>query len=1062
MKLWYQTPNRYDHLENPVSSPSAHTTSIILHALYHPDTPGFFLIFGESATSLIPRPNLTQTDELSGCHPYAVSQDELATIIPNLKGTPGFITIPLPVSDGVLVCSPEWYTINQIPRPPADTLVPVTIPVLSCPIPDVWSIAWGTILLSGSFNYWMKVLMIAGELVIRGRYKPTIASYQYGGVCTRWEPMLSAYDRSRVRKLESAMPPIQALYLKEKNPANPPERCDAIISVIDQVIQVLIMQSEEKRGFHPYQSLSPIERLTHTPELAALFYLQGKPRHTMPLTDPHISNKWKEAFLAWTDIADNTVPDDLPWSIVACIEEIGGKNPESDNHSEMVQKWGLVFYIDPYRSPKTLIPVSAWKTGQDLPDLPGVHLPDNELLDSTLQQIIQSILIHNQKLSLHLLSCRTPILCIAESELIRFLTNDLPELARKGLKIIPPVWWGAPAESTKIELAVRYQPQDTQIAHVGLGTLLTFDYRIAIGDQYLEREEFRRLVQEQVPYARTKGRWVSLDTGKIQEDVSRLEKKYQKNSLILADFLKLIIQSTDSEGNVLVTASDDWTKNLLGFITGEVTPEIHPIPRSFAGTLRPYQEAGVKFLSTCRLVGFGSCLADDMGLGKTPQTLAYLLSTKEQGLLTGPSLLICPTSILGNWEREIRRFTPSLTYIIHHGHAQARSEQFVTRARTCDLIITSYAIAFRDKVLLNSLSYSTLILDEVQNIKNPRTKQFQAIKTIHVAHRIALTGTPVENNLSELWAIMEILNPGFLGTLSSFQKKYASPITLEKDEKKADELRRMIRPFFLRRLKTDTSVITDLPDKIEIPVYCTFTHEQAALYQATLDNLNQSISSMSGISRKAHILATLTRLKQICNHPDLITNEPVCDPQRSGKVQRLIEMLEEVRDEGEAAIIFTQYAGFAKALATQISSHLNRDVLVLTGATPRLKREELLESFMKQDGPQFFVISLRAGGTGLNLMRATHVFHVDRWWNPAVEDQATDRTYRIGQTKSVQVRQLITSGTLEDQIDEMIVRKRALADSVIMPGEDWLTELPDGELMNVLRLREENFGDDLE
>ena len=777
----------------------------------------------------------------------------------------------------------------------------------------------------------------------------------------------------------------------------------------------------------------------------------------MPITNPQITNGWKGKFDQWTNTENSDIPDDLPWTIVARIDE-DLPSDSSDKQEKQSPDWVITFLVKSADHPDILVPASRLGIGKTAPiPLPG----DDELI-----KLLQNAAVKVQTIAtlpeseVTFRSRFDPVIRIPESDLIRFFSHDVPKIRDSGIEFICPDWWGRPLEPAQINLSFQRQQEKSFISTVGIASLLHYDYRIAVGDDFIEPAAFRQMVEQQITTVKAGKRWVTIDRPALDLRIKAIEKQYKKHRVSVAELLKMVARSESPDADLLINPGDEWTSELIAGVREGWNHSKVQIPQTFNGTLRPYQEIGVSFLLRCQSLGFGACLADDMGLGKTPQTIAYLLCAKENKGLSGPCLVICPTSVIGNWERELTRFAPGLSCFVHHGSSRLKGKEFLEKAQSYDLIITSYALIPRDIGLLSGLKYAVLILDEVQNVKNPQTKQFQAVRVLEADHRIALTGTPVENHLTELWALMETINPGYLGSFAAFQKMYATPIEKGGADEKAAELKRIIRPFLLRRVKTDRTVISDLPEKMEMEVYCTLTHEQAALYQSTVNDLARDLKSVAGIARKGRVLSALTRLKQICNYPEHGT-VPALDPARSGKVQRLVEMLEEVRDEGDGAIIFTQYATFAKDLARTLHQSLEREVLLLTGSTPRMKREEMIARFAKSDGPRFFVISLRAGGTGLNLMQANHVFHIDRWWNPAVEDQATDRTYRIGQTKTVQVHMMITAGTLEEQIHEMIARKRTVADQVISAGEDWLTELPNGELMDVLRLREQVFGDDI-
>ncbi|NUR82995.1 MAG: DEAD/DEAH box helicase, partial [Nonomuraea sp.] len=456
-----------------------------------------------------------------------------------------------------------------------------------------------------------------------------------------------------------------------------------------------------------------------------------------------------------------------------------------------------------------------------------------------------------------------------------------------------------------------------------------------------------------------------------------------------------------------------------------------------------YQERGLAWLSFLSDLGLGGVLADDMGLGKTVQTLSLLVH--ERAAL--PTLLVCPMSLVGNWQREAARFAPGLRVYVHHG--AGRDAAGIAAA---DLVITTYGTAQRDLETLRGFRWQRVVCDEAQAIKNSGTLQARAVRAIPTRTRLALTGTPVENHLAELWSIMEFCNPGLLGSRTAFKTRYQEPIEARQDEQAAQALKRATGPFVLRRLKTDKSIITDLPEKLEVKEWCPLTPEQASLYQAVVDDLMGKIDDSEGIERRGMVLAAMAKLKQVCNHPAHLLKDGSLLAGRSGKLARLEELTEEIVAEGEKALLFTQYSEFGTMLQPYLAQRLDRPVLWLHGGLPKKARDRLVDRFQQEEEPMIFLLSLKAAGVGLNLTAANHVIHVDRWWNPAVEDQATDRAFRIGQRRNVQVRKLICAGTLEERIDQMIERKKALAESVVGTGEDWLTDLSTQELREVFRL----------
>jgi SNF2 family DNA or RNA helicase len=452
-----------------------------------------------------------------------------------------------------------------------------------------------------------------------------------------------------------------------------------------------------------------------------------------------------------------------------------------------------------------------------------------------------------------------------------------------------------------------------------------------------------------------------------------------------------------------------------------------------------------------------------MGLGKTIQALALLAHEKENnnGKLPGPVLLVCPTSVVTNWQRETQRFAPSLNIYKHQGPTRYRNHELLQKAAESELFITSYPLVRQDLEELQSIKWHGVILDEAQNIKNPAAKQTQAVRALKSNFRFALTGTPVENRLMELWSIMQFLNPGYLGTRESFRREFAIPVERFHDPEITNQLKELVSPFILRRVKTDPNVIDDLPEKIEVKAYCNLTEEQASLYQNHINEVMDRIQTSEGIERHGLVLSMLTKLKQICNHPIQYLEKingyipPAKEMHnRSGKLKRLVEMLEEIVAVGDRVLIFTQFAEMGKMLNSYLAATLNTQTLFLYGNTPVKMRDQMIKRFMDdENGPQIFILSLKAGGIGLNLTRANHVIHFDRWWNPAVEDQATDRAFRIGQNRNVQVHKFVCVGTLEERIDEMIESKKGLADAVIGSGEAWITDLSTEELQDLVRLR---------
>ncbi|WP_428964305.1 SNF2-related protein [Micromonospora fluostatini] len=633
----------------------------------------------------------------------------------------------------------------------------------------------------------------------------------------------------------------------------------------------------------------------------------------------------------------------------------------------------------------------------------------------------------------------------------RFLREGAPVLHAAGFGVLLPGWWRRPSARLGARLQARGRTAPGTVAGagggVGLDALVDYRWEVALGDQPMTADELAALAELKTPLVRLRGRWVELDPKRLAAGLRLLR---SSGELTVADLLRLGLTDADTADTlpVLEISADGALGDLLA---GEAERRLTPLdpPPSFTGTLRPYQRRGLAWLAFLQSLGLGGILADDMGLGKTVQLLALLAGDPPQA---GPTLLVCPMSLVGNWQREAARFTPDLRVHVHHGAERARGEEFAAAVHDADLVLTTYAVAARDAVDLAGVDWHRVVVDEAQAIKNAATRQAEAVRALPARHRVAVTGTPVENRLADLWSIMQFANPGLLGPASSFKQSYAVPIERHGDATTAARLRRITGPFVLRRLKTDSSIISDLPEKLEMEVVCTLTAEQAALYRSVVDEMLAKIESSDGMERRGLVLATMTRLKQVCNHPAHLLRDGSALPGRSGKLARLEEILDEVLAAGEKALLFTQYAEFGGMLRAHLSARFGREVLFLHGGVGKADRDAMVTRFQSPDGPAIFVLSLKAGGTGLTLTAANHVVHVDRWWNPAVEDQATDRAFRIGQRRRVQVRKFVCAGTVEEKVAALIAGKRDLAARVVGSGEQWITELSTDHLRELFTL----------
>ena len=584
-----------------------------------------------------------------------------------------------------------------------------------------------------------------------------------------------------------------------------------------------------------------------------------------------------------------------------------------------------------------------------------------------------------------------------------------------------------------------------------LDAALPVRWSLTIDGQPLSRDELSMLMNSNSPVISLRGRWIMADLKKLR-DALRSAVRRTDDKLTAREIIRYAFGISDRNGLAVSTVRcGGWLQPLIRQLEGrEDFSELEP-PAGFTGTLRPYQLRGYSWLAFLRAWGFGACLADDMGLGKTIQALAFLLHEKAKGE-TRPVLLVAPMSVLGNWEREAARFAPGLRCRLHHGANRQRGDELLAAAGKTDVVLTSYALLHRDYTELRRIKWAGILLDEAQNIKNPDTRQSRAARALDADYRIALTGTPMENNVGDIWSILDFLNPGILGPRNQFRQNFFIPIQTGTDPDARLRLRRISSPFILRRLKTDRRIVADLPEKLESKVYCTLTPEQSRMYREVLESFDRDLDAAEGNSRRGLIFGVLTRLKQICNHPENYLGGNFAEAERSGKLTRLEEMLEEVFSEGESALVFTQYAEMGSLLQGYLSRAFAVEMPFLYGAVSRPARDKMVADFQKGGKPRAFILSLKAGGIGLNLTRATHVFHFDRWWNPAVEEQATDRAFRIGQTRRVMVHKFICGGTLEEKIDRMISDKTALSTEIVGSGEQFLTELSNERLREILQL----------
>jgi superfamily II DNA or RNA helicase len=648
---------------------------------------------------------------------------------------------------------------------------------------------------------------------------------------------------------------------------------------------------------------------------------------------------------------------------------------------------------------------------------------------------------------------------LSAAEVAELLADGIDALSAAGIGLeLPPELRDTGAR--KLRLRVRLgastpgPPRVDGADPMGMTSLTDLRYEIALGDDTLSEEEFAEIVAAGQPLVRWRGTWVRVD----RSTVDRIEELAgASTALQLTEALAAALSGqheVEDLGYVEAVADGALGRLIEELRTADGPGDARIV--GIEGELRPYQVRGVAWLQRLSELGMGGVLADEMGLGKTLEAIA-LLTSREQDR---PHLVVCPTSVVGNWEREIARFAPELPVLRHHGPDRPVARRAF---RPGEVAVTSYALLRRDIGLLEDVAWDVVVFDEAQQIKNPSSKGARAARSLDARARIAMTGTPIENRLSELWSIVDVTNPGMLGTQRSFNERFAVPVERWHDEAAAARLKRLVAPFVLRRRKLDPEVAVDLPPKQEITVACSLTREQASLYQAAVDQAfsGRGLGS-TAFERRGRVLALLTALKQICNHPRQYLRDDGRLAGRSGKLARAAEILGELVAAGDHALVFTQFREMGDLLVPHLRQHLDLpEVPFLHGGVPLAARDVMVDRFQRDDdAPPVLLVSLRAGGTGLNLTRASHVVHFDRWWNPAVEDQATDRVHRIGQTQPVTVHTLVTAGTIEDRIAELLERKRTLADAIVGSGETWITELDDDELRELVELSTADLADE--
>ncbi len=909
-----------------------------------------------------------------------------------------------------------------------------------------------------SVKFWKSAGQMAIDLLVDQRFIPTLLQVDRKHLTARWTPWLHDEEVvDRFALLLRAMPPIA-----RSTTSNGRLLLEtAIEDMANGMVRTILIDDDFEDAVEGWDPSAD----AHVSWLTALLHQQS----AVPGHPDRLLSIFTDARRWLGRLCD--IGEDLSWRLLLELHE-----PEEDQDT-----WILSFALQSAEDESR--EVSAEEVWGEVGSVSG---SDDRLPELFLAELDRAAALY-PKLETSLEESTPCAIELSTTEAHRFLVEFVPLLEESGFRTTIPLWWGSQQstlnanlhiDSPRLDAAIlgRSEGSNGTSSILGLNAIVDCQWRVAVGGHMLTQEEFEQLLQQKQPLVKVQGQWVHLHAGAIEE-AKRLFADGATTQMPLVEALRLTRSGGDTLQSLTIggLTTTGWVHELLESTTdSESLPEISQ-PALFEGQLRPYQLTGLRWMAFLSKFGIGTCLADDMGLGKTIQLIALLQHERaENPEGVGQTLLIVPTSVVGNWCREIDKFAPELRVHVHHGPDRPLGEAFTKAVAECDVVITTYGLVHRDRDTLSSCTWFRAALDEAQYIKNPPTKQAQSIRALKAWHRVALTGTPVENRLVELWSIMEFLNPGYLGPAATFRRTIARPIEQRRDPKTAEELRRMIQPFVLRRLKTDATVIDDLPDCVQTKEYANLTKEQAGIYEQVVEKMVNEVERSEGIQRRGLVLSTLVKLKQICNHPahyaqaghrdgvDVTeSSAPGLQSARSGKATRMMSLLEEVIATGEKALVFTQFREMGRLLSAMIQHDLDCETLFLHGGTPPKRRQQFIDRFQSDEGNvPVFILSLKAGGVGLNLTAANHVFHYDRWWNPAIENQATDRAFRIGQLKTVQVHKFVCTGTLEEKIDQMIEQKMELAHNIVGSGEQWISELTAGQLRDMLVLRDTAWEED--
>lgn len=948
---------------------------------------------------------------------------------------PSSIKMPFPSSN--LISETEISTDKAVLKPWVLKGIALEVDILIellCSSLDRHIISQGVIV-GKDITFWASAMRFAASLTARGQFLPSLnRRIENDRYTASWEPMIAGEDYTILETLSKLMPPV-CRAMTSIDSVKPPE--NSAIKVLKE-FTAFILDGMVRMGLSSCKAKQFDS--VHDSWINAL-----KSKDNIISADKSEPSKLFKDVREWSRPLSITCAS--TFRLCFKLEEPPFEKPG----------WCVNYLLQKRDDPSLFIPVKdVWKLKSEKAYILKIDKAVKEYLLFSLGQA--SVVCSEVEESLKMKEIWGYE--VNSNGAHDFLANKASALEESGFVVLLPSWWTK--KGTKQRLQIKANVKGNKLKGKGflsINDIVDFDWELSIGDLKLTHEELTELARLKSPLVKIRGQWVQLTAEEIQA-ACEFWKQKKMTQVSVRDLVRMRLGGSEKVFGIEFGGinAKGWIDEFLRKIEGSAEYEILSPPKGFNGNLRPYQVRGYSWLSFLRNFNLGACLADDMGLGKTIQALALIQQDLELGNKL-PVLLLCPTSVTGNWKKEASKFTPKLKVMVHHGQDRMKHKAFEKEAAKHAVVISSYSLLHRDIEHFEKVKWAGIILDEAQNIKNPETKQAKAARSLSAGYRIALTGTPVENHVGDLWSIMEFLNPGFLGNHSEFKRKFFIPIQAYRDKEAQERLKKITGPFILRRLKTDKSIISDLPEKMEMKVFCTLTKEQASLYSAVVNEAQSGIESSEGIERKGIVLATLSKLKQVCNHPAQFLGDNSEVSGRSGKLQRITEMLEEIIETKDRALIFTQFAEMGGIIKRYLEAVFGMETFFLHGGVPKKRRDYMVEKFQSDDGPPFFILSLKAGGTGINLTNANHVFHFDRWWNPSVENQATDRAYRIGQFKNVQVHKFICAGTIEEKIDEMIDAKKEISEKVIGTGEGWLTELDNKQLREIFALRDYETGE---